>query len=596
MQASGSTRGLRRALVALALVAVLLGAVVAALTLRSAHLHHGRGLWAASFVLVGWSFVGAGLVAWARRPVNPVGALMVAVGFTWLASRLEVANGPVLFSVGLLFDAVFVAVALHMLLAFPSGRLTGRPERVLVGLGYAAATALGTGRLLFGGLDECPDCPPSVLALVRDGQAFAALTAAERALAMGLLLAAAVVLLRRWWRASCPERQPLAVVLWAGASAVTVNAAALAAALARAPAAEQRDLRLAGLALFALLPFAFLAGLLRGRLAHAQAVSDLVEQLAPAPLGHERLRAALSEALRDPSLQLAYWIPGGQRYVDAAGAPVELPGPGSRLAFTVVRRRDEPVAAVIHDRALAEEPELVGAAGAALALALDNQRLEAELRAHVEQLAASRARLVQAAVAERRRLERNLHDGAQQRLVSTLVGLKLARRGVAAQPDLAEALLEHMEGELALALAELRELARGLHPPALADRGLPAALRELANRAPLPVELEVELPGRLPDHVEATVYYLVAETLTNAAKHAGAHEARVAAAVRDGLAHVEVHDDGRGGVDPARGSGLHGLEDRLAAVAGWLRIESPPGGGTHVHAVVPLDPEAPCGR
>jgi PAS domain S-box-containing protein len=215
-------------------------------------------------------------------------------------------------------------------------------------------------------------------------------------------------------------------------------------------------------------------------------------------------------------------------------------------------------------------------------------RLNAELRARVEEVAASRARIVEAGDAARRRLERNLHDGAQQRLVALSLSLKLAQRALDGDPERARAALEAASGDLAAALDELRELARGLHPTALSDHGLAAAVQTLVARAPVPVDV-VELPAeRLPEPIEAASYYVIAEALTNVAKYARADAAVVRVAAARGAVQVEVSDDGVGGADPRAGSGLCGLADRVEALGGRLDVLSPAGQGTRLRAVIPL--------
>jgi signal transduction histidine kinase len=213
---------------------------------------------------------------------------------------------------------------------------------------------------------------------------------------------------------------------------------------------------------------------------------------------------------------------------------------------------------------------------------------QGQLRARVEALQASRDRAVDSAEAERRRIERDLHDGAQQRLVSLAMDLGMARAKLESDPAAATALVGEAHEEAKRALAELRDLARGIHPAVLADRGLDAAISALAARSPVPVGVEVTA-GRLPGPVESAAYFVVAEALTNAAKHARAAEIGVRISRHRDLLIVEVVDDGVGGADPARGSGLRGLEDRVAAVDGRLTITSPPGGPTVVRA------ELPCG-
>jgi signal transduction histidine kinase len=331
-------------------------------------------------------------------------------------------------------------------------------------------------------------------------------------------------------------------------------------------------------------PVAFLVGLLRTRLARG-AVADLVVELG-GQVAPGTLRAALARALRDPSLTVAYWLAEGNRFVDADGRPVTLLDGGER-AVTEVRREGRRIAALVHDPALNDEPELVASAGAAAGLALENERLQAELRARLEELRASRARIVEAAQAERRRIERDLHDGTQQRLVSIAMTLGLADSRLDRDPSAAKSLLDEARASLSDALRELRELSQGIHPGILTERGLRAALEELAYGARLPLELDVGLPVRLPDRVEAAAYYVVSEALTNIAKHAEASAVRVRVKRTDGRAVVEVADDGIGGADGAQGTGLRGLADRVDALGGRLRVESPPGRGTVVHAEIP---------
>jgi signal transduction histidine kinase len=334
--------------------------------------------------------------------------------------------------------------------------------------------------------------------------------------------------------------------------------------------------------LVATIPFGFLLGLLRSRLAHGEALSVLIARVGQAP-GEGPLRAALADALGDPSLALAYWLPESDRFVDALGHPVTVSGPG----WTEVELQGRRIAAIAHDPSLSEEPQLVRTAGAAAALALENQRLAAELRARIEDLRASRARVVEAGDAERRRLERNLHDGAQSRLVAVALKLQLARMRADPGSEVA-ALLEESSTELKGSLDELRELARGLHPAVLIDRGLKAAIRILASRAPVPVEISTLPADPLPPAVEIAVYYVVGEALTNVAKYANATHATVSVEVAGPRVVVDVADDGIGGADVAAGSGLRGLSDRVAALDGRLGLESPAGGGTRLHAEIPL--------
>jgi signal transduction histidine kinase len=289
--------------------------------------------------------------------------------------------------------------------------------------------------------------------------------------------------------------------------------------------------------------------------------------------------------LHDPAFTIAYPGPAGT-FVDTDGRTVDLPGSDADRAVAMVDRDGARVAALIYDRSLDDDPELVEAVGGAATIALENRLLQAEADARLAELQASRQRLVAVADAERRRIERNLHDGAQQRLVAMALSLRLAQGAVAGDPR-AAGLLAQASEELQLTLQELRELARGIHPAVLSDRGLDVALDALAQRCSVPVDLT--LPGiRLPQPVEATAYYLVAESLTNVAKYANASGVTVTVAVDDDVVRIEVRDDGVGGADIERGTGLRGLADRAEALHGALRIESPAGGGTLVAATIPL--------
>jgi signal transduction histidine kinase len=300
------------------------------------------------------------------------------------------------------------------------------------------------------------------------------------------------------------------------------------------------------------------------------------------------LRDALGRALGDPSLELAYWLPGQGRYVGADGLPVELPEGDAGRVSTIVERDGQPVAALVHDPALRENAELVDSVCAAAALTLENERLRAELLAKLVELQASRARLVEATESERRRIERDLHDGAQQRLVSIAMTLGLAESKLAGDRSAVGPVLQEARASLALALEELRELSQGIRPAILVERGLPAALDDLSRRAALPVRLEVAIDGRLPEPVEAAAYFVAGEALTNAAKHSHANEVVLAASCDGSTLVLEVADDGIGGAGGGGGgSGLRGLADRVEAIGGRLTVSSPPGRGTTVRAELP---------
>jgi signal transduction histidine kinase len=559
----------------IAAAALLAGLADAALVLSSDHFTDR--IWAVFGPVIGWSFVGTGMYARRRRPESRFGDLMILLGFTWFLGGLAAADNGLVFTAGILLGSVWGAVLAHVLFSFPSGRLPAGPARALVIAAYILVPLAPLPAMLFStaaDLVDCgADCPENLLLVEHDEQLSGALLTAGALMLMILCLLAVWLLVKRWRAAGPAERRSLAPLL--GAGAVT-----LAFVFANAAIGAQALYVLTFVAL-AVMPFAFLAGLVRADLAQARGVRSLVARLADLPDPGD-LRSALAAALGDPTLRLAFWVPEQERYVDEQGAAVELPAG----AATEIERDGRRVAAIIHDRALAEDRETVMAAGAATALLLENQRLDAELRANLRELRASRERIVEAADAERRRLERNLHDGAQARLVALSFTLNLGRRRL---PDDSEAaaLIEASLDELKQSLQELRELARGIHPAVLTDHGLEAAVRSLAARSPVPVSLTSTAGGRLPAAVETAAYFVVSEGLTNVAKYAQAEHATVRIERDNGHLTVEVSDDGVGGAAPDAGSGLHGLADRVAALDGALQVASPPGGGTQLRADLP---------
>ena len=580
---------LRRALVGLGIAGFFAGLAALLLAAGSDHTEEREQVVVLG-PLIGWSFIGTGLFAWWRRPENRFGALMTAVGFGWCIAGLAVANPPELFIAGVLMETLPYALLVHMLLAFPSGRLRNRFERALVTGGYFVTTVVQWTGVLFldtTDADHC-GCPPNPIR-VGDSQATADVLLTAESLFGAVAIAILVVLLVQRWRGSSgPERGAYTPVAIAGGLVSALVVFSLVADVIGRWDSIEDEVDYASLVVLATIPFAFLAGLLRSHVERSHGIRRLVTQLGGAGDGDQvNLRDALADALGDPTLTLAYWLPERRGYVDSGGHPVELPANDPRRVCTTVENDGEPVAAIIHDASVAEDRDVVRAAGAAASLALANERLEAELRAKVEELRESRARIVESSDAERRRLERNLHDGAQQRLVALALNLRLARSKLDADPAAADSLLDSSARELELALAELRELARGIHPAVLSDRGLPAALEALANRAPVPVELEEAPTGQLSEPVQAAAYFVVAEALTNVAKYADATRASVQLRRQNGSLLVEVADDGVGGADAERGSGLRGLADRVSALDGRLEVDSPAGGGTTVRASIP---------
>jgi signal transduction histidine kinase len=505
-------------------------------------------------LVTGWSLIACGLIGWSRRPDSRSGALMAATGFAWFAGNFTTAGlGPVDW---LAAHALYLyrGPLVHLVLSYPRGRLAGRIERAAVAAGYVAAFV----------------------------------TPAWRSWSATIVLASLLVGVagRSYLRAAGRERRERLAALQATAFLGVVLAAdALIRIAVSAPEAKDATL-LANEAALVALAVSLLVGLLRWPWERAE-VTDFVVELGEARSG--TLRDALARALGDPTLELGYWLPASGAYVDAAGHRLELPTAGSDRGATRVERDGQAVAVLLHDPAVLDDPGLVEAVAAAARLAASNARLQAEVRAQVSELQESRRRLVRAGDEERRRLEQRLREGAERRLVALERVLELVS-GNTSRTRIAE--IERARAQLARTLADLRDLAGGLHPRALAEKGLAAALASLARGSPVPVELAV-LAGPLSAEVEAAAYFVCSEALANAAKYASASRVVVRVTADDRAALVEIVDDGVGGADPAQGSGLRGLADRVEALDGALRLESPPGDGTCLAAELPLRREGP---
>ena len=485
---------LRRALVALGIAGILLG-IATFVMVAKGDAAEVPLLEAILTLLIGWSFIGTGLYAWDRRPSNLVGLLMVGVGFAWFLSEFKVSDIPFAAAIGFAANSLPIAILIHLLIVFPSGRARGRLDRFFIGYAYVAGGLVAAIPTLFynpGADPDCTGCVTSNPLMVHDSLDLVhGIFNTLSAVSIPVLIALVVHLVRRARAASPEDRRSQEPVWWAGTATVFLFAAALVTNLAPENGNYDDVLWYVANLVIATVPFAFLLGLLRTRLSEADLVAE------------------------------------------------------------------------------------------------ENVRLDAELQARLDQLQESRARIVEAGYAARRRLERDLHDGAQQRLVGLALDLRLAREKLDDDPVAAGAMLDEASAELAKATEELRELARGIHPAILSDRGLEAAVESLAQRAPLPVQIDASVDGRLPDPVEAAAYFVVSEALTNVVRHSGAERAEVGIRRDDGRLVVEVADDGSGGANPA-GSGLRGLADRVAALDGRLRVDDPAGGGTIVRADIPL--------
>jgi signal transduction histidine kinase len=539
-------------------------------------------------------FVVTGLVAWTRRPANRFGLLLTVAGFALLLRQLRYSHDAFLFTVFFLVGELSYWAVAQAVFSYPFGRIIGRAERALIWIGYSVTFLFSLAILMvYDGSKNLRFFDPtprrSLLLVAHDGDLAVALQQAFVVVVWGVLAALVVALLvRKLVRATPRARRTLAPLLFAIA-AIAVGLRAIFESVftyIERPSAILYDyLFWWQISAFIALPVALLVGFLRARLARAN-VGDLVVELERTP--PDRLREVLARRLDDPTLELAFWLPARGAYVDVAGRQVQLPDDGSERSVTALDQDGEPVAALIHDSWLLEEPKLVEAAAAAARLALENARLQADVRAQLAKVQDSRRRILTAGDERAQKIERDLHDGAQQRLVALALDLRIAQRqlGKELDPEV-ERLLEGAVGELQVAVDELRELARGVHPAVLTEEGLAGALESLALRTPIPVRL-LAVPGeRLSPEIEAAAYFVACEAVTNAVKHSQAASVRVSAHRTNGRLVVSIEDDGIGGADEAAGSGLRGLVDRVEAHGGTLSIDSRPGQGTRVIGELP---------
>ena len=513
--------------------AVLTGLAIAGLILGDEDVP-GYGV---VFSLMGSAFVACGLIAWRRRPDSYSGLLMTATGFLLFVQPLFLpfASGETEVVAYLFGDLWSITIIWLLLTMLTGGRLATRADRVLVSA-FVLEFFLTLGSVLF--LEHDGN-----FLLVRADEGLSDGFETARALIVSsALIAITVVIGARWLAASRPRRR-----------AMLPSVAGIVAVLSFAVAQQAAPIWLRWLAICSLLliPAGFLAAMLRSRLARG-GLADLFRRLPT--MRSEELQPALAKAVGDPTLEIARGRPEA--------------GPGRSTAPI----NDDAV--LVYDESLDDDPELIGAVASAAAIALES-------RARLE-------RIVTAGDEERRRLERNLHDGAQQRLVALAMQLRLIQHEIQADPSAAEKLVTNASEELAMSLAELRELARGIHPAVL-NHGLEPALQSLAGQATVPTEVMYSGGEALPEPVELAAYFVTCEALANVGKYARATSAAVRVTREgDGLV-LEVFDDGIGGADPSRGSGLRGLTDRVEALDGRLSVLSPPGHGTIIRA------ELPCG-
>jgi signal transduction histidine kinase len=500
-------------------------------------------------LLTGWTMIACGLAGWWRRPQSRSGTLLAAAGFAWFVPNFVVSGVAAVAWLSAHALYLYRGPFVQLVLSYPTGRATRRLDRAAVAVGYAAAVITPV---------WADEAATIVLACLLAGVAvrgYAVAAGRERRMRLAALQATTVF-------AAVLVTVAVVRLAWSAQAANAVTLHAYQVALCGVSAG-------------------LLAGLWRWPWDRAE-VADLVVEL-----GHDRsgtLRDQLARALGDPSLGVGYWVPESAGFVDSGGRPVRVPDPGSGRSATIIERDGQPLAVLVHDPAVLGDPGLVEAVSSAARLAAANARLQAEVRAQLAEISASRRRLLAAGDEERSRLERRLWEGALRRLGNVAAAFERAR-SPAAGDDVAER-LARAEIQLTRVEEELRRLGRGLHPRQLAEDGLAAALASLAHDIPVPVQLAVSAGSTSPA-AAACAYFVCAEALANVAKYAAASQVTVSVRADSHGIRVEVADDGTGGVDPARGTGLRGLADRVETLGGTFTVDSPPGRGTRVVAVIP---------
>jgi signal transduction histidine kinase len=587
-------------IIAVAAVAGAAACVVTAIVTASTTGRHAGVEVTARVVIVGVPIV-VGLLAWRRRPSARFGRNLTIVSFGWFLSFLSASSDPWLYSTGRVFGWIVEVGIAYLILSFPAGRLRDRFDRALVAAAAALAAALYLPTALLSDGYPAPspwtscvhNCPANAFQVTGAEPAF--IEAWERPLReLATVLVFSVIAVRvaaRVARARPLLRRTIAPVLVVATARLAVFVVLL---VGRRAVPDSELVTAAMWMLAAALPvmsLAFLVGLVRWRLFIGSAL-ERVSGRAVAQASPEELRCTLAEAFGDPELQILYWLPVGSGcWLDAEGRTVAPPRSGSGRLLTEVHEHGRRVAALVHDDALRDERAFIEA-GSAFALAtLENQRLSARTAALLREVDESRARIAATADEERRRIERDLHDGAQQRLVALRIRLGLAAELLAVDRARGTDMVRELGADVEAALDEVRALARGVYPAPLMDSGLSEALRSAARQSPLPVTVIAELGRRYPMTIESASYFCCLEAMQNAAKHAtGATHVIVTVAERDRDLWLEIADDGPGFDVRATngGAGLLNMRDRARAVGGELIVDSRPGRGTRVAATIPL--------
>lgn len=571
------------------------GAVAAAVIVATGDVVSEPTLFAAVLV-ANIAVVALGALVWRRgRPSSSFGNLLLAEGALLVLSSLAGAPVPVLHLIGMLGVWAVALGATWLLLVFPSARLVGA-ARIVMGLALATFV-LGELPLIFVSPDvsgptaigncaaACPANPALVVHAPHVADVFQRVEGVLQA-TWGLALLFFLVV-RFMWASRARRRLILPVLVSAAPVALAYTIYALVVDLAGLPPSSTGRAIFAGVRI--LFPLGFVAGLLLARAYAGEALTFMARRLVGRP-SVAAVEQLVRRVLDDPQARLVFWLPRSEQFVDRRGMRVDLDEAAESRTWRAFGHGDARVLAIVHDVGLGEDRELVEAVGAASVLALENRRLEHDLLDSVDALRASQRRLVGAASAERRKIERDLHDGVQQKLVALRIQLELARDLIHA-PEL-DLRLAGLASDFDDALDELRSTAHGIYPPLLADEGLDAALREVARRAGMPLTVDLEDVGRLSEDRETAIYYCCVEGLQNVAKHAGDDAVASLRLWRDRRAvRFSISDDGVGFVSGpgTRGAGLTNMVDRLGAVGGTLTVRSSPGEGTTILGGVAME-------
>jgi signal transduction histidine kinase len=543
--------------------------------------------------------IAVGIYAWHRRPAERFGPLLVALGFGWFFTTLAESGNGVVYSVGRVAGWVVELGLVYLILAFPSGRLTQRADRALVWMTTLLLAALYMPTVLIAESYPVPspytscaaDCPDNAFFVLGSEPSFvdSFLRPLREVLTVVLFLAVTGRVVQRFRSATQLMQRTLEPVLTVAAARCAVLAGAIVVRQASPESPAVQGLAWTIALAVPVMAAAFFLGFVARRLYAGAALQGLGKRVR-ATLAPDELRAALAEALGDPSLQVVYWDGVGQgRWTGSDGHTVLPPEPDSGQHLTEVRDGERPVAAILHDAVLCEDRDFLEAVASYAVVALRNQRLAAEVEAASRELRESRARIMASADDERRRIERDLHDGAQQRLVALGIQLELVEELLESDPQRGVQKLHALGGEVGKTLDEIRSLARGIYPSLLGDRGLAEALRAAALRTPISASVDPHGIDRYPRDVEHAVYFCCLEAMQNASKHARGARAITISLRQDYALRFQVRDDGAGfdGAMATPGAGLTNMRDRLVAVGGELSIRSS-SGGTIVTGSVPL--------